>query len=422
MARKRGEEPDLGTFVGAGGFGVDSRRAVKVLRARQLGQASEAAPLLWVRVAVLSGASRAVLHWEPGRFEARFDGAPLPPLILARPYDAHLGAMDGTPLMRQFGLALLHLARPDVAVEVVSGPADARRAIYLEGPGAAPPAATEDGLDETVVRAYWSPAAQVPRGHPEGWDLGALLGRLDSAPMPVTVIHRGKVSVVVPWAKRFGREGWVGEVGGLRCGLRLLPRDWEASVLQLCVDGVGVAAESPRGAPLAAEGWVDSPHLTLNASLDRVVQGSARDHARSALQDALQAALLAGLERHARRMTLTGAALRRDPALARFWGAAAEEGTQVCASVRERLEAASGRFRGPSGDRVLVEDTAVWTAAWRAAAKKREGKPTPAEFRPVYRALAATPLFFDSDARPVLLRDKHRASALSRADAAYLGL
>ena len=230
---RRGPSEERGVFIGSGGFGVDSRRAVAVLRERQLALESEDAPLAWVRLAAHAGATRAVLAWESGGFELRFDGAPLPAVLLSRPYDAYLGSMDADALMRQFGLALLHLARPGVDIALTAGPARARRAVYFRGPAADPPVAVEDGRDDTVVKAVWQPPAKPRKGHPETWDLHALADRLDACPMPVTLVHRGKTRVIQTWSRRFGREAWVSEAEGLRCGVHIFAECERGTSLQL---------------------------------------------------------------------------------------------------------------------------------------------------------------------------------------------
>lgn len=393
--RLKKQEPEQGVFVGGGGFGVDSRRAVKVLRARQLQHAGRVTPLLWVRLAVLSKATRIVFVWEPGRFEARFDGDPLPPLLMTRPYDAFLGTMAGTKLMSQFGLALLHIAQPDVAVEVVSGPADDRKAIYLEGPGAAPPSPLEDGLDETVVRAFWAPQAKPDEGHPDGWDLPSLVDWLAATPIPVTITSRGKTSVVVPWPRRYGRDAWFGNVSGLSAAMRVAPEEGARTLLSFSVNGVTVEADDPRGLPLPVEGWVEAPDTPLNASLDRFVKGPERDRARAAVWHALREAYLAALERHGRRMKLVGRMLARDQSLRLRW-------YEVLHGRETPRVFTGGLFSRPSGDKTLIDETALWSRAWEAAGHAaQEGiAPSLKALRP---SLAKVPVDFDDAWKPTPL-------------------
>lgn len=399
MAKKREEKPDEGVFVEEGGFSVDSRRAVEVLRARQLQHAGRVTPLLWVRLAVLSKATRVVLVWEPGRFEARFDGLPLPDVLMARPYDAFLGTMKGTRLMSQFGPALLHLAQPDVTVEVVSGEFDSRKAIYLEGPGAAPPAPQKDGLDETVVRAFWTSAGSPEAGHPATWDLPSLTEYLTATPIPVTIGHYGKVSVVAPWARRYGKDAWSGDVGGLRCGMRVLPHPEERTLLSFSVDGVTVEAEDPKGLPLPVEGWVDAPEAPLNASLDRFVKGPERDRARAAVWKALRAAYIDAMERHARRMKLVGRMLERDQNLRWRWDEMMGGRVSPVLPGGRRVFGAS-LFSRPSGDKALLDEVALWSLAWKAAAKAASVRLAP-DLKALVAPLAKVPMDFDDAWRPV---------------------
>ena len=419
----RGPSEERGVFIGSGGFGVDSRRAVAVLRERQLALESEDAALAWVRLAAHAGATRAVLAWESGGFELRFDGAPLPAVLLSRPYDAYLGSMDADALMRQFGLALLHLARPGVDIALTAGPARARRAVYFRGPAADPPVAVEDGRDDTVVKAVWQPPAKPRKGHPETWDLHALADRLDACPMPVTLVHRGKTRVIQTWSRRFGREAWVSEADGLRCGVHIFAECERGTSLQLCLAGVSVERERLDGLPVPADAWVDSLEFRLNASLTRVVKGPPRERARHAGMAALAEAFPAALARHGKLMKLSAALLKRKPSLIAHWERAMDAGFRDTGrGARARRKSEMGFFRRPSSDVFLLEDAALWTVAWRRALRLAQDEKIAPAFSAFCDALPSAPLAFTRDFDLVSPDSGLRAVPWSQADAKYLNL
>lgn len=417
------KRPSDEVLVGSGSFSVDSRRAVEVLRKRQLEASAETAPLLWARLAVLSGATRTALDLSPGRFVARFDGAPLPRAFLARPYDALLGNKTGGPAERLFGSALLHLAHPGVSVTVASGPVGERSAIVLEGPGAAPPVPWDDGADETVVTASWSEPKSSEAGHPSGWDAGGLALWLDPTPMPVTLVDGGKTEVVLPWKRRWGPEAWTGTVNGLSCGVRVLRDFGTTPRAQLGVHGVGVETALLSGFPLSADGWVDSPELVLDASLSKPVVNEAYAAARAALGKAVGAALSAALERHGRRMRLAAAAMRRDRSLLRLWRKAAVESLQAAGPTRRQRLRSAAFFRRPSGDAFLVSDVAAWNAVWRAALVNvlRVRKPHQ-EAVPVCAALPEAPLVIDRSYHARSLGKLAGSETLFSEDVAFVAL
>ncbi|TBR24281.1 hypothetical protein EPO15_04410 [bacterium] len=386
-----GPSDESGTFVGSGTFGIDPRRALEVLRAKGL-EAADAAPLLWVRVAVLQGATRVRLERRPGGFAARFDGEPLPRACLSRPFDPLLGEAPASEAERQFAQALLHLSHPGVETAVASR-----------------------GGSDTLVEAAWPRRAPKRAGHPAGWDLRVEVSRLDPTPIPVTLAADGAESVVRPWARRHGAEGWSGTVDGLRCGVRVL-KDFAAEPnAQLALHGVGVAAVPLEGFPLSADGWAESPELSLNASLSKAVVDAAHGLATAALGKAVGLALAAGLARHARRMGLAAAALRRDRSLLRAWrSAAAESPFKTGPGRRDRL--AGGFFRRPSGDAGLVADTAAWNTAWRHAFLNRSWHPEAAAVR---AALREAPLVLDKDLRPRPLSQALGGTANVFADDSY---
>ncbi|MBI3297617.1 MAG: hypothetical protein HYZ75_05605 [Elusimicrobia bacterium] len=367
-----GPSRETGTFVGSGTFGLDPRRALEVLRARGL-EAADAAPLLWVRVAVLQGAARVRLERRPDGFAARFDGEPLPRVCLSRPFDPLLGETPGSEAERQFAQALLHLSHPGVKTAVTS----------------------REGSD-TLVEAAWPRRVLKRMGHPAGWELRVPGSRLDPTPIPVTLAVGGAESVVRPWARRHGAEGWSGTVDGLRCGVRVL-KDFAAEPnAQLALHGVGVTAVPLEGFPLSADGWAESSDLSLNASLSKAVVDAAHRRATAALGKAVGLALTAGLARHARRMGLASAALRRDRSFLSAWrSAAAESAFKTGPGRRDRL--VRGVFRRPSGDAGLVADTAAWNTAWRYAFLNRSWHPESAAVR---AALQEAPLLLDRDLRP----------------------
>lgn len=355
----------------SGSFGIDPARALEVLRARGL-EAADTAPLLWVRLAVLRGATRVRLEAGPGSFSARFDGPPLPRVWASRPYDTLLGEKEGTEDERQFAQAMLHLAAPSVSVAVESGRG-------------------------TRVTASWPRRLRHAAGHPARWDLSAQAARLDPTPVPVELVQDGAASVVRPWGPRWGSEGWTGTVDGLRCGARVL-KDYETEpAAQLALHGVGVRTVPLDGFPLSADGWADCPELSLNASLSKAVLDDAHRRATAALAKAVGLALCAALERHGRRMRLALAALRRDPALLARWRRVSEQESPFKAGPSRRGRLRTGWFRTASGDAALVEDTAAWNAAWRTALLNRVARPETAALR---AALRKAPLVFDKALRP----------------------
>ena len=422
MAKRKRVKEEAGVLVETGGFSVDSRRAVEILHKRQLGAVAETAPLIWVRLAVLSGATNATLVWDSGRFEARFDGKPLPRELLARPYDAFLGTLRGSEAARQFGLALLHLARPGVGVDVSSGPAGHRHAISLFGPGADPPAESAANRSDTLVSAFWGALPSVPMGHPQGWFLPGLVHRLSATPIPLTLSHAGKVEVVVPWRARYGRLGWSGTVDRLRCGVRVIPDPGCEPTAHFACHGVGVDVEPPWRLPLGVEAWVEHPGLTLTASLSSLVRDAEFERASRAMESAVAAAFDEAMSRHRSRMRLAASALRRDGELHRRWTAASQAGfAEAYTPARERVRDTAGFFAMPSGDAALVSDVALWNSAWRQAflSASREGRRDPAS-----AALAAKlrkiPLLFDHGFKLLSPDDKHRPAVfLDRADADF---
>lgn len=422
MAKRKAVKGEAGVLVETGGFSVDSRRAVDILLTRQLGAVAETAPLIWVRLAVLSGATRAAILWDSGRFEARFDGMPLPRELLARPYDAYLGTQKGSEVARQFGLALLHLARPGVGVDISSGPQAERYAVSMFGPGADPPVKSAESRADTLVGAVWGALPQVPPGHPQGWYLPGLVHRLSATPIPLTVSHMGKVEVVLPWRARYGRRAWSGTVDGLRCGVRVVPDPGGEPTAHLSCHGVGVDVEPPWRLPLGVEAWVEHPGLTLSASLSSLVEDGAFERARKAMEAAVGTAFDEALSRHRSRMRLAAAALRRDGNLQRRWTKASSAGfADAYTPARERMRATAGVFAAPSGDAALVEDVALWNSAWRQALldvpRKRRRGPASASLGAKLRKL---PLLFDRDYKTLSLDHEHRPDAfLDLADADF---
>lgn len=364
------------TFVESGSFGIDPARAAEILRSRGL-EAADAAPLLWVRLAVLRGATKVLLAAEPGGFIAQFDGTPLPRAWSSRPYDTLLGEKEGTEAERQFAQAMLHLAAPSVTVAVESGA-------------------------KTRVRATWPRRFRAGAGHPARWDLSAQRALLDPTPVPVELVAQKEETRVRPWGPRWGAEGWTGTVDGLRCGVRVL-KDYETEpVAQLALHGVGVRTVPLSDFPLSADGWVDCPELSLNASLSKAVQDDAHARATAALAKAVGLALCAALARHSRRMRLAAAALRRDRDLMPLWRQvwARESPFKAGPSRRGRLR--GGLFRRASGDAALIEDTAAWNAVWRSAVLNRVSRPETAAFR---AALWEAPLLFDKGLVPRSVRE-----------------
>jgi hypothetical protein len=187
-------------LVESGGFRVDARRAVEVLRGRQL-RASFWRPALWVRCAAACGASRLRFYRRGGTLTVAFDGKPLPRALLAQPF-GRLVEGEADPVARWFGWALLHTAVPGVKVAVASG-AGARRAAAVCDHEGGVVAADPDAERGTVVTARWNPVGLHGELHPAAWFLGAsgehgvvLPKGVEGAPFP---IEYGVLSQT-PWA------------------------------------------------------------------------------------------------------------------------------------------------------------------------------------------------------------------------------
>lgn len=193
-------DADDGRLVESGAFRVDSRRAVGVLRGRQL-RDSFWRPALWVRCAAACGATRLSFSRRVGSLTVAFDGKPLPRALLEQPFGSLMsGGAD--PVSRWFGWAVLHTAVPGLKVTAASG-SGARRAAACCGHDGEVTAVEPDKERGTVVTARWTPVGLRGELHPASWFLGwrgehgvTLPGGVEGAPFPID--YGGGVSQA-PW-------------------------------------------------------------------------------------------------------------------------------------------------------------------------------------------------------------------------------
>lgn len=250
--------PEDGRLVERGAFRVDSRRAVAVLRGRQL-KDSFWRPALWVRCAAACGATRLSFSRRVGSLTIAFDGKPLPRALLEQPF-GRLVEGEADPVARWFGWAVLHTAVPGVTVTAVSG-SGARRAAACYGHDGEVAAAEPDGERGTVVTARWTPVGLRGELHPAAWFLGSrgehgvtLPGGVEAAPFP---IDYGGLSQA-PWA---GPE-------------RVLPAPGGAA-LKLYMLGTLVHDGPLEGFPLPLSVALRDDALTTDASLSAAVRDEA---------------------------------------------------------------------------------------------------------------------------------------------------
>lgn len=139
-------------LVESGAFRVDAAKAVeKLSRFQLLDAAAFAVP--WLRAAVASGARTVKARRDGGLLELRFDGTPLPAMVLREPYAGLLGSEEA-PAARQLAVGLLALMRLAPAeVEIVSGHGEERRRLRAPVGGSA--GDPEPGT-ETILRVRWA--------------------------------------------------------------------------------------------------------------------------------------------------------------------------------------------------------------------------------------------------------------------------
>lgn len=417
-----GEEE--GELVGTGGFRVAGARALEVLRSTQL-SLNFWRPLLWFRVAAALEAAEAEVSAGPSSLTFSFDGRPLPKALVTDPLSLFEGG-EAPPEARWLAFALVHSLAKDVTVTLASGRGDQRRAQRFDHQGHGAPARPDAGGGTVVLIDWPAVVAYQPSTGPWAWfaaekrDAFPMLGGADGVPYRLKTPD----GEVVPWEKRKEREAFVSRDGARRIRVVL------GGGPRLCLHQFGVRAAGgtldDMALPLSLD--VDDPALTLDASLNAVVEDSAYHACVAAGRNAAFRHGLARLERHTAAMRRCATLLRARPELRRHWRAAVAApggfGRRLPWMTRA-LSALTGRS-APSGDALRVARTAEFTAFLRAAALSRLRGRAFDERLPLGLALWDVPLLFSGAGEPLSLadldRDEFRFSVWEEADPVPVGL
>lgn len=371
-----------GKLVGRGGFRVDRRRALEVLRARQLPEGYWV-PRLWLRLAAACGARRVRMSGLlPAGARIEFDGDPLSCRLLQDPF-GRLAAGEGSAKEQWLGWALLHSLPPGAEVRIASGLGTARAATRYKGDGEGRREAPDDG-DQTVV--------DVRSGAAADWfskirPADAALASADAVPFRLET----PLGSLVPWERRR-------EAGALRLaemGRRLRARMGASPSLRLFHWGVAAHAEELTDFPLPVEAGVDDPALTLDASLDSALEDDAFARAVAAGRRAAERFALAWLKRHGRSMRLAGELVAGSAARQALWSRPA----------MRRLTRLLHPASPPSGDDLRVVRAAQDCALLRRAAMTGLRSPRIDSNDTVRAALWRAPLLFAYGGRPLALLD-----------------
>lgn len=420
------EDEEDGELVGTGGFRVAGERALEVLRSAQLDKTFWR-PLLWLRVAAALEARSFEVTAVRRSLTLSFDGRPLPKALLSEPLTV-FSSGDGPPEARWLAYALVHTALPEVSVTLSSGRAAERRAFRFgaDGHGTVSQPAAGAG---TVVKVDWPVVLQAPKPPPHGpwrWfnpDLPESkngLAGADAVPFRLT----SPLGDVACWEKRKEPEAAAYRDGARR--IRVALGGGQRLGLHLLGVRVGGKTFDDMALPLSLD--VDDPALTLDASLNSVVEDKAYHACVASGRNAAVRHGEARLEHHAKVMRLCAKLLVARPELRRDWQAAMTAPERIDRRLpwmARALSALKGRSM-PSGDALRVARAAAFTAFLRdAAITTLRGKAFDARL-PLGLALWDTPLFFSATGVPLSLSeldlDERECSVWDEADPAPAGV
>lgn len=400
-----GEEEKAG-YVGGGSFRVDPGRALQLLRSRQL-EAPASRIALWIRTAVLRGATRIQFSWGALRLTIRFDGRPLSARELSDPFSDLLAGSPSSEA-RWFALALLHTTIKKVRVRVESGAPASRRCVEITPEGFGTAEAREASSDTVVVVRWPVVTSVLPDDvHPYGWNSRSAREDLEPCPIRVDVRRQGDNESWTHQPLRPDRRGMLNaEVR--QGGARFLFRPAENPVLlnlRFCAGGVALSGSEALPCPIGFQGWAEDPALALDASLSTPVRNAAYRRLLEAATAAARSHALALLAAYGRAMPLANGLILSSPALRKRWTAwirkPRAEALREVAAARLKL----GPLEKPlfarriSGDARRIEECAALMLHLRAAAKACLRDPASDFDDPVKAALWKAPLSFGKEGR-----------------------
>jgi hypothetical protein len=417
-----GEEE--GELVGTGGFRVAGARALEVLRSTQL-SLNFWRPLLWFRVAAALEAAQVEVTAGQSSLTFSFDGRPLPKTLVTDPLSPFEGG-DAPPEARWLAYALVHSLAKGVTVTLTSGRGERRRAQRFDHQGHGAPARPDPGQGTVVLVDWPAVAGYQPSTGPWTWfaaeerNAFPMLGGADAVPYRLKTPD----GEVLPWEKRKEREAAVFRDGARRIRVEL----GGGRRLGLHQFGVRAAGGTLDDMALPLSLDVDDPALTLDASLNAVVEDTAYHSCVAAGRNAAFRHGLARLERHAKAMRRCAKLLLARPELRRHWRAALAAPERIHRRLpwmARALSALKGRSV-PSGDALRVARAAEFTAFLRDAASSRLRGRAFDERLPLGLTLWDVPLLFSATGRPLSLADldldERRCSVWDKADPAPAGL
>ncbi|MBI5210258.1 MAG: hypothetical protein HY927_09840 [Elusimicrobia bacterium] len=404
MTGGKGQGEPREVLVGSGSFRIDPDRALELLRSRQ-SETGGNMMALWVRAAVLRGASRIDFAWGALSLTIRFGGRALTAAELKDPFSVLLSGSSAEPAARWLALALLHTALPKVDITVETGSADGRRALRLDEAGfraVEPCARVPAGSPVTIVTVRWPLVIGLldnPR-HPYCWRPGDIRGLLGPCPIQVNAPRSGNDEVALRWKPVQPDKRGIPLKEIRKGGLSVLLRPGEEAGIKVrfCVAGVAVEGSATIPFPIPWSAWVDDPELELDASLKSAVKGERWDAALKAVEQAAKAHSLALMARHGRVMRLAGGLLAGNPGLRRRWADLMMLGVPglVARLEGERRRGFLGRFVGGrlSGDWLRVLEAGLVTQHLRKAASASLSYPERDAGDPVKAALWRVVLHF----------------------------
>lgn len=414
-----------GELVGTGGFRVAGARALEILRSTQL-TLNFWRPLLWFRVAAALEATKFEVAAGPSSLTFSFDGRPLSKTLLTEPLSLFEGG-DGPPEARWLAYALVHSLPKGATVTLTSGRGEHRRAHCFDHQGhgvPTPPAAGQ----VTVVLVDWPFVATASTRPADPWmwfalnqkNASPLLGGADAVPFAL----KTPLGEVTAWEKRKETEAAVYRDGARRIRVAL----GGGRRLGLHQFGVRVGGRTLDDMALPLSLDIDDPGLTLDASLNAVVEDKAYHACIAAGRNAAFRHGVARLEHHTKVMRLTAKLLVSRPELRRQWRAvmaAPERLDRRLPWMARALSALKGRSI-PSGDALRVARAAAFTAFLRdAALSTLRGKAFDSRL-PLGEALWETPLMFSATGVPLSLAeldlDERECSVWDEADPAPAGV